>query len=88
MIFGYVCGASGPCVDVSSTTSIRANLWHAPLLPTVRLAQGAYPYIAKHVLSENQPEMVALLKATLITPEGTIAWRRLEQLVSAGDLNS
>lgn len=47
-----------------------------------RPTQGAYPYVAKQILNENKPEMVSLMKTTLITPEGTIAWRRLEQLVS------
>lgn len=40
--------------------------------------------MAKQILSEDKPEMVALMKATLINEEGNIAWRRLEQLVSIG----
>ncbi|CAM9507589.1 unnamed protein product [Ectocarpus fasciculatus] len=50
--------------------------------PDFRLIKGAYPYVAKQILSEDKPEMVALMKATLINAEGTIAWRRLEQLVT------
>lgn len=50
--------------------------------PDFRLIKGAYPYVAKQILNENKPEMVGLMKATLITPEGNIAWRRLEQLVT------
>ncbi|CAM9926003.1 unnamed protein product [Ascophyllum nodosum] len=50
--------------------------------PDFRLIKGAYPYIAKQILTENKPEMVSLMKSTLITTEGTIAWRRLEQLVT------
>ncbi|CAN0007023.1 unnamed protein product, partial [Laminaria digitata] len=50
--------------------------------PDFRLIKGAYPYVAKQILNENKPEMVLLMKATLITPEGSIAWRRLEQLVT------
>eukprot|EP00904_Undaria_pinnatifida_P008595 jgi/Undpi1/4866/HiC_scaffold_19.g08219.m1 len=50
--------------------------------PDFRLIKGAYPYVAKQILNEDKPEMVGLMKATLITPEGNIAWRRLEQLVT------
>ena len=39
--------------------------------------------MAKQILNEDKPEMVALMKATLINDEGNIAWRRLEQLVSS-----
>ncbi|CAN0324917.1 unnamed protein product [Pylaiella littoralis] len=50
--------------------------------PDFRLIKGAYPYVAKQILNEDKPEMVALMKATLINSEGNIAWRRLEQLVT------
>eukprot|EP00752_Nemacystus_decipiens_P012504 g11075.t1 len=50
--------------------------------PDFRLIKGAYPYVAKQILNEDKPEMVALMKATLINDEGSIAWRRLEQLVT------
>lgn len=52
------------------------------LLNLRNLRQGAYPYLAKQILNENKPEMVSLLKVTLINDDGNIAWRRLEQLVS------
>ncbi|CAM9610565.1 unnamed protein product, partial [Discosporangium mesarthrocarpum] len=53
--------------------------------PDFRLIKGAYPYVAKQARNarfEDKPEMVALMKATLITPEGTVAWRRVEQMVT------
>lgn len=55
---------------------------HVTTSTTCVRVQGAYPYVAKQILNEDKPEMVALMKATLINSEGNIAWRRLEQLVS------
>jgi len=50
--------------------------------PSFRLVRGAYPFIAKQILQNPEPEMQALLRAVMITPEGRIRWDKLEQFIS------
>jgi predicted unusual protein kinase regulating ubiquinone biosynthesis (AarF/ABC1/UbiB family) len=51
--------------------------------PSFRLVRGAYPFIAKQILSDPSPQLVELLKSVLIDPSnGKIRWDKLEQFVS------
>lgn len=47
-----------------------------------RLIRGAYPFIAKQVLTAQSPEMTRLLRSVLIDPAGRIRWSKLEQFLS------
>jgi len=50
--------------------------------PNFRLIRGAYPFIARQILSEPSPEMGKLLRSILLTQDGHINWAQLEQFVS------
>jgi predicted unusual protein kinase regulating ubiquinone biosynthesis (AarF/ABC1/UbiB family) len=51
--------------------------------PSFRLVRGAYPFIAKQILTDPSPELVNLLKSILINPaDGSIRWDKLEQFIS------
>lgn len=47
-----------------------------------KLVKGAYPFIAKQLLSSPSPELKELLQTVILTDEGRIRWDRLEQFVS------
>ena len=51
--------------------------------PSFRLIRGAYPFIAKQILTSNNPELMKLLRSIVINPEdGKIRWDKLEQVLS------
>ena len=50
--------------------------------PSFRLIKGAYPFIAKQILQNPEPEMQSLLRTIMVSPEGRIRWDRVEQFVS------
>ena len=50
--------------------------------PKFRLIRGAYPFIAKQILSSPSPELGELLKAVIVNKEGRIKWSKLEQFIS------
>jgi len=50
--------------------------------PSFRLIRGAYPFIAKQILENPEPEMQALLKSVMVSPQGRIRWDKVEQFVS------
>ena len=55
-----------------------------------RLVKGSYPFVAKLLLEDDQPEFKALLRRALVNDDtGGLYWERLEQLISiaaaAGD---
>jgi len=50
--------------------------------PDFRLIRGAYPFIAKQVLTSNSKELKNLMQRVLITEDNKIYWARLEQLLS------
>jgi len=48
-----------------------------------RLIRGAYPFVAKQVLTAQSPEMTRLLRSVLIdSTTGRIRWNKLEQFLS------
>lgn len=47
-----------------------------------KLIRGAYPFVAKQVLTAQSPEMTRLLRSVLIDQEGRIRWAKLEQFLS------
>lgn len=47
-----------------------------------RLVKGAYPFVAKQILSNPTPELNRLLRSVLLTEEGRIRWDKLESLLS------
>ena len=50
--------------------------------PSFRLVKGAYPFIARQILSEPSAEMNELLRKVLLTKESRIRWDKLEQFIS------
>eukprot|EP01038_Epipyxis_sp_PR26KG_P010580 gene10580-14211_t len=50
--------------------------------PNFRLVKGAYPFIARQILTEPSPEMNNMLKTILLTSEGRIKWDQLEKFIS------
>lgn len=50
--------------------------------PSFRLIRGAYPFIAKQILTSPSPELTALLQDIIVTPSGNIRWDKLEQFIS------
>lgn len=51
--------------------------------PSFRLIKGAYPFVAKQMLTAPSAEMTSLLKSILINQNnGKIKWEKLEQFVS------
>lgn len=51
--------------------------------PSFRLIRGAYPFIAKQILTSNNPELMKLLRSIVINPDdGKIRWDKLEQVLS------
>jgi len=50
--------------------------------PSFRLVRGAYPFIAKQILSSPSQEMSELLYSVMITPQGRIRWDKLEQFIT------
>ena len=50
--------------------------------PSFRLIRGAYPFIAKQLLSSDAPELGKLLQAVIVNKEGRIRWMKLEQFIS------
>lgn len=50
--------------------------------PSFRLIRGAYPFIMKQILEDPSQEMIDLLKAVLLYPNGGIQWDKLEQFIS------
>jgi predicted unusual protein kinase regulating ubiquinone biosynthesis (AarF/ABC1/UbiB family) len=47
-----------------------------------RLIRGAYPFIAKQILTSNSPELQSLLRSVLLDSSGKIRWNKLEQFLS------
>jgi predicted unusual protein kinase regulating ubiquinone biosynthesis (AarF/ABC1/UbiB family) len=47
-----------------------------------RLVRGAYPFIAKQLLTSPSPELKELLQSIILDDNGRIRWERLEQFVS------
>lgn len=47
-----------------------------------KLVKGAYPFIAKQLLTSPSPELKELLQSVILTPKGRIRWDRLEQFIS------
>lgn len=47
-----------------------------------KLVKGAYPFIARQLLSSPSPELKDLLRTVILTPKGRIRWDRLEQFIS------
>lgn len=50
--------------------------------PSFRLIRGAYPFIARQILTNPSPEMNRLLQSLIVTTEGRIRWEKLEQFIS------
>jgi len=50
--------------------------------PDFKLIRGAYPFIAKQILTTNSEEFKKLVERVLITEDNRIEWTRLEQLLS------
>jgi predicted unusual protein kinase regulating ubiquinone biosynthesis (AarF/ABC1/UbiB family) len=51
--------------------------------PNFRLIKGAFPFVAKQILTSDNPELDKLVRAVIVDPEeGRIRWNRLEQLLS------
>lgn len=50
--------------------------------PSFRLIRGAYPFIARQILTSPSPEMNRLLQSLIVTTEGRIRWEKLEQFIS------
>lgn len=50
--------------------------------PSFRLIRGAYPFIARQILTNPSPEMNRLLQSLIVTTEGRIRWDKLEQFIS------
>lgn len=51
--------------------------------PSFRLIRGAYPFIAKQILTSNNPELMKLLRSIVINPvDEKIRWDKLEQVLS------
>jgi len=49
--------------------------------PDFRLIRGSYPYVARQILESNSWALQRLLQRFLMTPQGRIDWKRLEQLL-------
>ena len=47
-----------------------------------KLVKGAYPFIARQLLSSPSSELKELLRTVILTPQGRIRWDRLEQFIS------
>ena len=50
--------------------------------PSFRLIRGAYPFIARQILTNPSPEMTKLLQSLIVTSDGRIRWDKLEQFIS------
>lgn len=50
--------------------------------PKFRLIRGAYPFIAKQILTSPSPALGELLRAVIVNKDGRIRWSKLEQFIS------
>lgn len=50
--------------------------------PSFKLIKGAYPFIAKQLLTSPSAELQELLRTVILNEQGRIRWQRLEQFIS------